>query len=63
MLRKLLLVWLILEYFTSKTGTLKILPPPPPLKKNNNNTDQGGVVEGATMMLNSSGVSAVHKKV
>ena len=37
--------------------------PSPPLKKKNNNTDQGGVVEGATMMLNSSGVSAVHKKV
>ena len=34
--------------------------PFPPAK---NNTDQGGVVEGATMMLNLSGVSPVHKNV
>ena len=72
MLRKIHLVCLILEYFTLKTGTLKILPPPP---KNNvegspehfwsrlNNTDQGGVGGGATMMLNSLGVSPVHNKV
>ena len=71
MLRKILLVCLILEYFTLKTGTLKILPPP---TKNNvegspehfwsrlNNTDQGGVGGGATMMLNSLGVSPVHNK-
>ena len=32
-LRKMYLVCLILEYFTPKTGTLKILPPPPPQKK------------------------------
>ena len=32
MLRKIHLVCLILEYFTPKTGTLKILPPPPPKK-------------------------------
>ena len=72
MLRKIHLVCLILEYFTLKTGTLKILPPPP---KNNvegspehfwsrlNNTDQGGEGGGATMMLNSLGVSPVHNKV
>ena len=74
MLRKIHLVCLILEYFTPKTPTLKILSPPPP-KKNNvegspehfwsrlNNTDQGGVGGGATMMLNSLGVSPVYNKV
>ena len=33
MLRKIHLVCLILEYFTPKTGTLKILPPPPQKKQ------------------------------
>ena len=72
MLRKIHLVCLILEYFTPKTGTPKILPPPP--QKNFegspehfwsrlNNTDQGGVGGGSIMMLNSLGVSPVHNKV
>ena len=73
MLRKIHLVCLILEYFTPKTPTLKILSPPP--QKNNvegspehfwsrlNNTDQGGVGGGATMMLNSLGMSPVYNKV
>ena len=67
MLRKIHCICFILEYFTPKTGTVKILPPPP--QKNNverspehfwsrrNNTDQGRVGGGATMMLNSLGVS------
>ena len=58
MLRKIHLVCFILEYFTPKTRTLKILSRPP--AKNNvegspehfwsrlNNTDQGGVGGGAT---------------
>ena len=73
MLRKIHLVCFILEYLTPKTGTVKILCPPP--QKNNiegspehfwsrrNNTDQGGVGGGATMMLNSLGVSPVYNKV
>ena len=73
MLRKIHLVCFILQYFTPKTRTLKILSPLP--QKNNvegspehfwsrlNNTEQGGEGGGATMMLNSLGVSPVYNKV
>ena len=73
MLRKIHLLCFILEYFTPKTGVVKILPPLPP--KNNvegspehfwsgrNNIDQGGVEGGATPMLHSLGVSPVYIKV
>ena len=74
MLRKIHRVCFILEYFSPKTGTVKILPPPPPQKNNvegspehfwsrRKNTDQGGVGGGAIMMLNSLGVSPVYNKV
>ena len=57
MLRKIHVVYVILEYFPLKPGSLKILSPPP--QKNNvevwpehfccllNNIDQGGVGEGS----------------
>jgi len=66
-------VYLILEYFPLKPGSLKILSPPPP--KHNvevwpehfcsrlNNIDQGGVGEGVTMVPNSQGGRPVSKKV
>ena len=73
MVRKIHLVCFILEYFTPKTGTVKILTPPPPKNKVEgspehfwcipNNTDQGGVEGGATIMLNSLGVTPVYNKV
>ena len=56
--KKMHVVWIILEYFPLQPGSLKILPPPPP-KKNNvevwpthfcsrlNNIDQGGGGEGS----------------
>ena len=65
-------VCLILEYFSLKPGSLKILSPPP--KKNKvevwpehfccllNNIDQGGVGGGVTMVPNTQGGSPVCKK-
>ena len=72
MLRKIHVVYVILEYFPLKPGSLKILSPPPP--KNNvevwpehfccllNNIDQGGVGGGVTMVPNTQGGSPVCKK-
>ena len=73
MLRKMHVVYIILEYFPLKLSSLKILPPLPPKNKVEvwperfysqlNNIDQRGVRGGVTMVPNLQGGSPVTKKV